>query len=39
MSRVLAIPTYQLIASHHTDSDRNYWRNQQKRPGRGRGDL
>lgn len=31
---VLAIPNYQLIASHHIDPDRNYWRNQQKRPGR-----
>ena len=26
--------THQLIASHHIDPDRNYWRNQQKRPGR-----
>ena len=26
--------TNQLIASHHIDPDRNYWRNQQKRPGR-----
>ena len=31
---VLATPSYQLIASHHLDPDRNYWRNQQKRPGR-----
>ena len=31
---VLATPSYQLIASHHVDPDLNYWRNQQKRPGR-----
>ena len=31
---VLATPDYRLIASHIIDSDRNYWRNQQKRPGR-----
>ena len=31
---VLATPSYQLIASHHIDPDRNYWRNQQKSPGR-----
>jgi hypothetical protein len=26
--------THQLVASHHIDPHRNYWRNQQKRPGR-----
>jgi len=31
---VIAQPDNQLIASHHIDPDRNYWRNQQKRPGR-----
>ena len=31
---VLATPSYELIATHHIDPDRNYWRNQQKRPGR-----
>jgi transposase InsO family protein len=31
---VLATPDYQLIGSHHINPDRNYWRNQQKRPGR-----
>jgi transposase InsO family protein len=31
---VLATPGYQLIASHHIDPNRNYWRNQQKHPGR-----
>jgi transposase InsO family protein len=31
---VIAQPNNQLIASHHIDPDRNYWRNQQKRPGR-----
>jgi transposase InsO family protein len=31
---VIAQTTHQLIASHHIDPDRNYWRNQQKRPGR-----
>jgi hypothetical protein len=31
---VLATPKYELIASHTIDPDRNYWRNQQKRPGR-----
>jgi transposase InsO family protein len=31
---VLTTPGGQLIASHHIDPDRNYWRNQQKRPGR-----
>ena len=29
-----AKPTYRLIASHTIDPDRNYWRNQQKHPGR-----
>jgi hypothetical protein len=36
---VLATPTYQLIARHHIDPDRNYWRNQQNAPADGRGDL
>jgi hypothetical protein len=31
---VIAQPDNQLIASHHIDPDHNYWRNQQKRPGR-----
>jgi transposase InsO family protein len=31
---VIAEATHQLIASHHIDPDHNYWRNQQKRPGR-----
>ncbi|MGZ5378944.1 MAG: integrase core domain-containing protein, partial [Mycobacterium sp.] len=31
---VLTTPKYQLIASHTIDPDCNYWRNQQKRPGR-----
>ena len=31
---VISKTSYQLIASHHIDPDRNYWRNQQKRPGR-----
>jgi transposase InsO family protein len=31
---VIAQPDNQIIASHHIDPDRNYWRNQQKRPGR-----
>jgi transposase InsO family protein len=31
---VLATPSHELIASHHIDPDRNYWRNQQKSPGR-----
>jgi hypothetical protein len=31
---VIARPDNQLIASHHIDPDRNYWRNQQKHPGR-----
>jgi transposase InsO family protein len=31
---VITQNTNRLIASHHIDPDRNYWRNQQKRPGR-----
>jgi transposase InsO family protein len=31
---VISQTTHQLIANHHIDPDRNYWRNQQKRPGR-----
>jgi hypothetical protein len=31
---VITQHTNQLIASHHIDPHRNYWRNQQKRPGR-----
>jgi hypothetical protein len=31
---VLRDTDHQLIASHHIDPDRNYWRNQQKNPGR-----
>jgi transposase InsO family protein len=31
---ILTQHTHQLIASHHIDPDRNYWRNQQKSPGR-----
>jgi transposase InsO family protein len=31
---VVTQPTHQLIASHHIDTARNYWRNQQKSPGR-----
>ena len=31
---VLTTPEYQLIASHTIDPNHNYWRNQQKRPGR-----
>jgi hypothetical protein len=36
---VLATAGHQLIASHHIDPDRNYWRNQQNAPADGRGDL
>ena len=36
---VISKTGYQLIASHTIDPDHNYWRNQQKRPGHGRGDL
>jgi hypothetical protein len=31
---VISKTGYQLIASHRIDPDRNYWRNQQKNPGR-----
>jgi transposase InsO family protein len=31
---VISKTGHQLIASHHIDPDRNYWRNQQKTPGR-----
>lgn len=31
---VLRDTDHQLIASHHIEPDRNYWRNQQKNPGR-----
>ncbi|MDT5182901.1 MAG: hypothetical protein QOF88_7957 [Mycobacterium sp.] len=31
---VISQTTHQLIASHRIDPDHNYWRNQQKRPGR-----
>jgi hypothetical protein len=31
---VLTTPDYRLIASHTIDPNRNYWRNQQKHPGR-----
>ncbi|HZA10050.1 IS481 family transposase [Mycobacterium sp.] len=31
---VITQQTNQLIASHHVNPDHNYWRNQQKRPGR-----
>lgn len=30
---------HRIIASHTIDPDRNYWRNQQKNPADGRGDL
>lgn len=36
---VISKTGYQLIASHHIDPDRNYWRNQQKNPGRWPGNL
>jgi hypothetical protein len=35
---VISKTGYQLIASHHIDPDRNYWRNQQN-PGRWPGNL
>ena len=35
---VLATPNHELIASH-PGPDHNYWRNQQKHPADGRGDL
>jgi ribosomal protein L32 len=31
---VISKTGHQLIASHHIDPDHNYWRNQQKNPGR-----
>jgi hypothetical protein len=31
---VLSNPDHRVIATHHIDPDRNYWRNQQKSPGR-----
>jgi len=36
---VISKTTYRLISSHTIDPDRNYWRNQQKHPGRWPGDL
>jgi hypothetical protein len=36
---VIGKTSYQLIAGHHIDPDRNYWRNQNKTPADGRGDL
>jgi hypothetical protein len=36
---VLSKTTHTLISSHTVDPDRNYWRNQQKTPADGRGDL
>jgi transposase InsO family protein len=36
---VISKTGYQLIASHHIDPDRNYWRNQQKIPAKGRDSL
>jgi hypothetical protein len=33
---ILSKNTHQLIASRTVDPDRNYWRNQQKGPGRWR---
>jgi hypothetical protein len=34
---VISKTGHQLIASHHIDPDRNYWRNQNKTPADGRG--
>ena len=36
---VISKTTYQLISSHTVDPDRNYWRNQQKNPGRSSGAI
>ena len=36
---VISKTGHHLIASHTIDPDRNYWRNQQKTPADGRGDL
>jgi len=36
---VISKTGYHLIASHHIDPDRNYWRNQQKSPAKGRASL
>jgi hypothetical protein len=36
---VVSKTSHQLIASHHIDPDRNYWRNQNKNPGRWPGNL
>jgi hypothetical protein len=36
---VISKTGHHLIASHHIDLDRNYWRNQQKSPAKGRASL
>jgi hypothetical protein len=36
---VISKTSYQLIASHRIDPARNYWRDQQKNPADGRGNL
>jgi hypothetical protein len=36
---VISKTGHHVLSSHHIDPDRNYWRNQQKHPADGRGDL